>query len=185
MSLSHEREDDLIRKLKENFPSDIKETNVIRRARLEVTVAPEKIKDVAIFLRDKLRRARLEVTVASEKIKDVAVFLRDKLGFDHPNGVSAVDYNRENRFEIVYHISSIGIKEMRDLVLDLKESVPRNAPKVGSLVSVWSGVENYERESFEMFGITFDGHPRLEKLFLTDNWDGPPPLRKDIRFPTD
>src|SRR5712692_4965660 len=108
MSLSHEREDDLIKKLKENFPNDIKETNVIRRARLEVTVAPE-------------------------KIKDVAVFLRDKLGFDHPNGVSAVDYNRENRFEVVYHISSIRIKEMRDLVLDLKESVPRNSPKACSL----------------------------------------------------
>ena len=160
MSLSHEREDALVQKLKESFPADIKETNIIRRARLEVTVAPE-------------------------KIKDVAVFLRDKLGFDHPNGVSAVDYNRENRFEIVYHVSSISIKGMRDLVLDLKESVPRNAPRVGSLVSVWSGVENYERESFEMFGIQFDGHPRLEKLFLTDNWDGPPPLRKDIRFPTD
>src|SRR5437899_6054084 len=108
MSLSHEREDGLMQKRKENFPSGIKETNVIRRAMLEVTVAPERIKDVAIFL-------------------------RDKLGFDHPNGVSAVDYNRENRFEIVYHISSIRIKEMRDLVLDLKESVPANAPEVGSL----------------------------------------------------
>jgi NADH:ubiquinone oxidoreductase subunit C len=160
MSLSHEREDALAKNLKETFPTDVKDTNIIRRGRLEVTVAPDKIREVAIHL-------------------------RDKLGFDHPNGVSAVDYNRESRFEIVYHISSIGIKEMRDLVLDLKESVPRNAPKVGSLVSVWSGVENYERESFEMFGIVFEGHPRLEKLFLTDNWDGPPPLRKDIRFPTD
>ena len=160
MSLSQERENGIIQKIKDSFPSDIKETNIIRPARLEVSVAPE-------------------------KINDVAVFLRDKLGFDHPNGVSAVDYNRENRFEIVYHLSSISTKAMRDLVLDLKESVPRNAAKVNSLVSVWPGVENYERESFEMFGIQFDGHPRLEKLFLTDNWDGPPPLRKEIRFPTD
>src|SRR5207248_10810644 len=112
-------------------------------------------------------------------------FLRDKLRIIHPKWVTSVEYKRENRFEIVYHISSMRVKDMRDLVLDLKESVPRNATKVGSLVSVWSGVENYERESFEMFGIEFDGHPRLEKLFLTDNWDGPPPLRKDIRFPTD
>ena len=160
MSLSLERENNLIQKLKEKFSADIKETTVIRRARLEVSVAPE-------------------------RITDVATFLRDDLGFDHPNGVSAVDYNRENRFEIVYHLSSIAAKPMRDLVLDLKESVPRNAAKVTSLVSVWPGVENYERESFEMFGIQFDGHPRLEKLFLNDNWDGPPPLRKEIRFPTD
>jgi len=154
------REDELIQTLKQNFPNDIKETIVLRPARLEVTVTPEKIKDVAIFL-------------------------RDNLAFDHPNGVSAVDYNRENRFEIVYHISSMKTKGMRDLVLDLKESIPRNSPKVGSLVTVWSGVENYERESYEMFGITFEGHPRLEKLFLNDNWDGPPPMRKEIRFPTD
>jgi NADH:ubiquinone oxidoreductase subunit C len=154
------REDELVRTLKENFPTDIKETSIIRPGRLEVTVAPEKVRDAALFL-------------------------KDKLGFDHPNGVSAVDYNRENRFEIVYHISSISVKGMRDLVLDIKESVPRNAPRVGSLISVWPGVENYERESFEMFGIQFDGHPRLEKLFLNDNWDGPPPMRKEIRFPTD
>ena len=160
MSLSQERENNLIQQLKENFPADIKETIVLRRARLEVSVPPEKISNVALFL-------------------------RDKLGFDHPNGVSAVDYNRENRFEIVYHISSISAKPMRDLVLDLKESVPRNNAKVTSLVSVWPGVENFERESFEMFGIQFDGHPRLEKLFLNDNWDGPPPMRKEIRFPTD
>lgn len=160
MSLSPERENDLIQKIKDSFPADVRETNIIRSARLEVSVAPERIKDVALFL-------------------------RDKLGFDHPNGVSAVDYNRENRFEIVYHLSSINTKTMRDLVLDLKESVPRNAAKVNSLVSIWPGVEYFERESFEMFGIHFDGHPRLEKLFLTDNWDGPPPLRKEIRFPTD
>lgn len=160
MSLSQEREDSLIQKLREKFSGDIKETNIIRRSRLEVSVTPEKISEVAIFL-------------------------RDDLGFDHPNGVSAVDYNRENRFEIVYHLSSIATKPMRDLVLDLKESVPRNAARVTSLFSVWPGVENFERESFEMFGIQFDGHPRLEKLFLNDNWDGPPPLRKEIRFPTD
>lgn len=160
MSLSVDRENGLIQSLKQDFPADIKETSIIRIGRLEVTTTPE-------------------------KIKDVAVFLRDKLGFDHPNGVSAVDYNRENRFEIVYHLSSINAKPMRDLVLDLKESVPRNSPRVESLVTVWPGVENFERESFEMFGLQFNGHPRLEKLFLNDNWDGPPPLRKEIRFPTD
>ncbi len=74
---------------------------------------------------------------------------------------------------------------MRDLVLAVKESTPRNAPKVPSLVSVWPGVENFERETFEMYAIQFDGHPHMEKLFLLDNWDGPPPLRKDVRVPTD
>jgi NADH:ubiquinone oxidoreductase subunit C len=160
MSLSHEREDNLIKTLKENFPADVKEATTLRRSRVNVSVAPEKITDIAIFL-------------------------RDKLGYDHPSGVSAVDYNREARFEIVYHLSTTRNRDQQDIVINLKESVPRNNPLAVSLVKVWPGVENYERESLEMFGIQFEGHPRPEKLFLNDNWDGPPPLRKEIRFPTD
>ena len=160
MSHSQSREDGLIQRIKEQFPNDIKQARVVRRSRPEIVVAPEKIREVALFL-------------------------RDQLGFDHPNGVSGVDYNREARFEIVYHTSSLANGEMRDLVLVVKVSIPRTDPKVTSLVSIWPGVENFERETFEMFGITFEGHPRLEKLFLTDNWDGPPPLRKEVRFPTD
>ena len=160
MSHSQTREDGLIQKIKEQFPNDVKDARVVRRSRPEIVVVPERIRDVALFL-------------------------RDQLGFDHANGVSGVDYNREGRFEIVYHTSSFQNKEMRDLVLAVKESIPRASPKVASLTSVWPGVEYFERETFEMFGITFEGHPRLEKLFLTDNWDGPPPLRKEVRFPTD
>ncbi len=160
MSQPLAREEGLIQKLKQQFPDDIKTARIIRRS-------------------------RPEVTVTLERIRDVALILRDQLGFDHANGVSGVDYNREGRFEIVYHTSSLQNREMRDLVLAVKESVNRNTPKVPSLVSVWPGVENFERETFEMFGIQFEGHPRLEKLFLTDNWDGPPPLRKEVRFPTD
>jgi NADH:ubiquinone oxidoreductase subunit C len=160
MSQPLSREEGIIQRLKEQFPHDIKDSRVIRRGRPEVVVAPE-------------------------KILEVATFLRDQMGFDHANGVSGVDYNREARFEIVYHTSSIRTKENRDIVLAVKESTPRNAPKVPSLITVWPGVENYERETFEMYNIPFTGHPRLEKLFLIDNWDGPPPLRKDVRVPTD
>jgi NADH:ubiquinone oxidoreductase subunit C len=160
VSLTHEREEDLVRVIRENFPSDIKDSSILRRSRINVTIAPE-------------------------KIVGVATFLRDKLGFDHPSGVSAVDYNREARFEIVYHLSSISDRDKQDIIINLKESVPRNNPRATSLVGVWPGVENYERESLEMFGLQFDGHPHPEKLFLNDNWDGPPPMRKEIRFPTD
>ncbi len=160
MSHSQTREGGIIERVKEEFPGIVRDARVVRRSRPEIVVAPENIRDIALFL-------------------------RDQLGFDHANGVSGVDYNREGRFEVVYHTSPLENKGMRDLVLALKESIPRNAPSASSLVSVWPGVENFERETFEMFGITFDGHPHLEKLFLTDNWDGPPPLRKEVRFPTD
>src|SRR6266704_163612 len=58
LSLSHEREDSLIKTLKESFPTDIKDATTVRRSRINVTVAPEKIVDVALFLRDKLGSAR-------------------------------------------------------------------------------------------------------------------------------
>src|SRR5207244_2254216 len=115
LSLSHEREHNLIKTLKENFPTDIKDATTVRRSRINVTVTPEKIVEVALFL-------------------------RDKLGFDHPTGVSAVDYNRESRFEIVYHLSSITNSDQRDILVNLKESVPRNTPKATSLVNVSPGL---------------------------------------------
>ncbi len=160
MSLPYPREERLVKTVREAYPSDVKEAKTLRKSRVDIVVPPDKILEIGLFL-------------------------RDKLGLDYPAGVSAVDYNREARFEIIYHISAMSNKENRDIIVALKESVPRNTPKAVSLVNVWPGVENYERECFEMFGIQFDGHPRLEKLFLNDNWEGPPPMRKDIRFPTD
>src|SRR5207237_4917714 len=119
LSLSHEREDNLIKTLKENFPTDIKDATVMRRSRINVTVAPEKILDIALFL-------------------------RDKLGFDHPTGVSAVDYNRESRFEIVYHRASIANPAQRNILINLKESGPRNTPKTTSLVRICTGDTNLD-----------------------------------------
>jgi NADH:ubiquinone oxidoreductase subunit C len=157
---SLEREEQILGQLKERFGEVIKESRVSRRS-------------------------RPEVTVAMEKIVEVATFLRDELGFDRANGAGGADYLRDQKMEVIYHVSNLTRKETRDIVLSVKEVVPRNNPKVTSLVSVWPSVENFERETFEMYGITFDGHPHLEKLFLLDNWDGPPPLRKDVRIPTD
>src|SRR5207245_3071832 len=104
-----------------------------------------------------MRRSRISVTVAPEKSLHIAIFLRDKLGFDHPTGVSAVDYNRESRFEIVYHVTSVTNPAQRDILINLKESVPRNTPKATSLVKGWRGVERFERESIELFGLQLEG----------------------------
>jgi len=137
---SLEREDHILDQLKEKFGDAIKESRVSRRS-------------------------RPEVTVAMEKMLEVSRFLRDELGFDRANGAGGADYLRDQKMEVIYHVSNLARKETRDIVLSVKE--------------------NFERETYEMYGIAFDGHPHLEKLFLIDNWDGPPPLRKDVRIPTD
>ncbi len=76
MSKPLAREEEIIGTVKEKFPNYIKESRIIRKGRPEIVTTPEKIREVALFL-------------------------RDQLGFDHANGVSGIDYNREARFEIV------------------------------------------------------------------------------------
>jgi NADH-quinone oxidoreductase subunit C len=81
---------------------------------------------------------------------------------------------REPRFEVVYHLRSLKTKDL----IRLKLSLPGSSPQVSSVVSVWKGADWMEREAFDMFGITFNGHPDLRRILLTPEWEGYP-LRKD------
>jgi NADH-quinone oxidoreductase subunit C len=124
---------------------------------------------------DKLPVAR----VAPARLRDVAARLKDTPGldFDLLVGVTAVDY--EDRFEMVYHLRSL--KQGHTLVL--KVSLGREDPVVPSLVPLWQGATLQEREVYDLFGIRFDGHPNLRRLFLWDAFPGHP-LRKDFRYTT-
>jgi len=63
----------------------------------------------------------------------------------------------------------------------LKVRVPREAPSVASVASVWAGADWHERETFDLFGIVFEGHPNLRRIMMTDDWIGHP-LRKDYVY---
>jgi NADH/F420H2 dehydrogenase subunit C len=125
------------------------------------------------------RKGRVSVSVKKDRIIDVARFLRDKLSFDHIASATAVDYPNANEFHVVYHVWSI----LKKILLALKTVVPRDEPSLDSLTSVWAGVEFHERETYEMFGINFRGHPNLKLLLLQEDWDKIPPLRKDFTLP--
>lgn len=127
------------------------------------------------------RRGRLSVVARKETIKDIAAWLQ-RFGFDHTIAVSGVDYPGEKRIEVVYFLSSYSRDDLKDLVLSLKVQVDRENPSLATLTSVWESANFFERETYEMFGVNFEGHPNLQKLLLQDNWDGPPPLRKDLTF---
>jgi NADH-quinone oxidoreductase subunit C len=64
----------------------------------------------------------------------------------------------------------------------LKVRVPREDPKVPSLVPVWPGAGWFERESYDLLGIRYEGHPDLRRIMLPEDWEGHP-LRKDYRQP--
>ncbi|MDP2932196.1 MAG: NADH-quinone oxidoreductase subunit C [Chloroflexota bacterium] len=115
------------------------------------------------------------LVVKSESLPGIAAFLKSApdLEFDYLTGITAVDYRRY--FEVVYQFAST--VRNHSLVLKVR-SYDRNSPVLPSLVSVWRGAELQEREIYDLFGIKFEGHPGLKRIFL---WDGFPgyPLRKE------
>jgi len=132
---------------------------------------------------DYVRAKRAKVTASPDSIKQVATFVRDQLGFDYIGTVSGVDYPQQNLMEVIYFVGSVSTPGQEDLQVCLAERVSRESPSVPSLVEVWPGAEYHERETFEMFGINFQGHPDLRRLLLPEDWNDIPPLRKDYTSP--
>ena len=133
---------------------------------------------------DYVRERRLKVTVPPAEMKAAALFVRDALCFDHLNLVGGTDYIQQGEFEVIYFVGSLSSPGQEDLVVQLAERVKREgSPKAPSLTDVWTGADYHERETFEMFGIQFEGHPDLRRLLLPEDWDDIPPLRKDYVSP--
>lgn len=116
--------------------------------------------------------------VAPEKLVPLCRFLRDELQFVRVSGISAIDrVPMEPRFEVLYLLHSIERNER----LKLKVALPGENPAVESVTSVWPGANWYEREAFDLFGVTFTHHPDLRRIMMPEEWVGHP-LRRD--FPT-
>lgn len=128
------------------------------------------------------RKGRISIIVNRETATEAAVRLK-VLGFDHAVAVSGVDYLNEKRMEVVYFLSSYSRDDLKHFVISLKVQLDRENPTTRALTPIWESANFFEREAFEMYGISFEGHPNLRKLLLQDNWDGPPPMRKDLKIP--
>ena len=83
---------------------------------------------------------------------------------------------------MVYFIGSTQPGQ-QDFVLAISERVPRDDPAVPTMIEVWKGADYMERETHEMFGINFQGHPNQAHLYLPEDWSDLPPLRKDYVSP--
>ncbi|MEW6272439.1 MAG: NADH-quinone oxidoreductase subunit C [Thermodesulfobacteriota bacterium] len=115
--------------------------------------------------------------VKREALLDVCRTLRDdpELAFDFLSDVTAVDYiGRVPRFEVVYHLYSIAKNHRVRIKVPLEEG----DPKLPSVVSLWRGADWLERETWDMYGIRFEGHPELKRIYLYEEFEGHP-LRKD------
>ena len=121
-------------------------------------------------------RGELTLYVKREKLVEVALILRDKLLFEMCLGVSGVHYPTQTSRELhaVYPLLSM----TRNRRIRLEVCVSDADPHIPSLVEVWAGNNWNERETFDMFGIIFDGHPGLTRILMPDDWRGHP-QRKD------
>ena len=120
------------------------------------------------------------VTVGRRRAHDLLAWLRDTPGqeFDYLTDLTAVDYrDLERPLEVVYQLRSLGRKA------DLRIKVPLDKDQplvVDSVWDLWKGADWLEREVYDLFGVTFTGHPDLRRILMWDTYAEGHPLRKDF-----
>lgn len=114
--------------------------------------------------------------VKTESLADIAHFLKeaDGLEFDYLNFITAVDYYEY--FEVVYLLGSL--KHNHSLTVKVR-CYDRENPALPSVTGLWQGADFQEREIYDLFGIKFEGHPNMKRIFLWEGFEGHP-LRKDF-----
>ncbi|MFM7860376.1 MAG: NADH-quinone oxidoreductase subunit C [Candidatus Nanopelagicaceae bacterium] len=121
-------------------------------------------------------RGELTLHIKREKLVEVAKVLRDKLLFEMCMGVNGVHYPDQIGRELHAIYPLLSITHNRRIRLEV--SCPDSDPHIPSLVEIWAGNNWHERETYDMFGIIFDGHPALTRILMPDDWQGHP-QRKD------
>lgn len=117
----------------------------------------------------------LNISVKPEELYGFMKQLKEtpQTNFDYLFCLTGVDWGTE--LGVVYHLESTTFRHQ--LVVKVK-TADRENPAFDSVWDIWCTAEFHEREVFDFFGIKFNNHPNLKRLFLTDEWEGWP-LRKD------
>lgn len=118
------------------------------------------------------------VQVPTNRLLELMTRLRDEpeFAFDMLASHTVVDRLDKNIFELVYYLYSLNHQKR----LLVSVSIPRDNPIVTTLCTIWKIAEWQEREAYDLFGILYDNHPDLRRVFLEDDWKGFP-LRKDYK----
>ena len=127
------------------------------------------------------------VLITADRVAESLRTLRDdrELAMNFLMDLTAVDYlGRDPRFEVVYHLASIDVEphgtepsKLRHR-LRVKAGVPELPCEIDTATDVWPAADWMEREVWDLYGIRFRGHPRLERILLYEEFQGHP-LRKD------
>lgn len=119
------------------------------------------------------------IKVNGAQIHAIAKYLRDELKFESLSCVSGVDFPKLPAYAVVYHFFSFSHKTM----LPIKVLLPRqDGVSVPSLTDLFKAANWMERETYDMLGVTFAGHPDHRRILCPEDWTGFP-LRKDYKTP--
>ncbi len=124
---------------------------------------------------------QVSVLIKKETIQQVCLYLHGEpsLKMDHLADLTAVDYSKYPgdtgpRFEVVYNlISTVHHHRIR-----LKARVPEEDPLIDTVSSIWHTANWHERETYDLMGVRFAGHPDLRRILMAEDWVGHP-LRKE------
>jgi NADH/F420H2 dehydrogenase subunit C len=111
------------------------------------------------------------INVERASLLQISRKLRDELGFEMLTSVSGLDMR--DHLEAVYHLRSLS----RNWLLQVKVALEPGNPQVDSLVGIWLSANWLERETYDLFGIIFVGHPDLRRILLDDDFEGYPLLK--------
>ena len=123
-------------------------------------------------------RGELTVVVPKERIVDICRFLKEdpQLQFDFLADVFGIDmYTPTKRFGVIYNLYSLKNKYR----IRLKVFTEEEDPKIPTMTGVYGTANWHEREVFDMFGIIFEGHPDLRRVYMPEDFEHYP-LRKDF-----
>lgn len=132
------------------------------------------------------KERRIVLKAKKEILRDLCLFLRDKQGFEHLTSIAAVDRSKRvtgmrekqllyyDDYKVVYHLWS----HSRKTSVEIRVALEKDDPTIPTVTDIWSTANWQERESFDLMGIKFEGHPDLRRLLLPEWWKGHP-LRKD------
>lgn len=120
----------------------------------------------------------VKIKISKQDFLNFAIKLKnDKdLSFDMLYDHTAIDWIYKNEFELIYNLYSSNYGYHIIIIVNISRSDPR----ITTVSNIWSIAEWQERETYDLFGILYENHKDLRRLFLDDNWSGYP-LRKDYK----
>jgi len=118
---------------------------------------------------------RVYAKVDRDVIHAVCMYIRDNLTFEHATSIMGNDMI--DRMEVIYHLSNY----FNGVIIELTAELPADDLHIRSTADIWTGGNWHERETHELFGIIFDGHPNLQRLVTPDTYEFYP-FRKSYKL---